>query len=34
MRQVFAAMAFGAVLMTTIPVVARAESGGGISAFR
>ena len=34
MRQVFAAMAFGAVLMTMMPVTARAESGGGIAAVR
>lgn len=34
MRQVFAAVAFGAVLMATMPVVATAQGSGGIAAVR
>ena len=34
MRQVFAAMAFGALLLTTMPVPASAANGGGIAAVR
>ena len=34
MRQVSAAMAFGAVVMTAMPVIAKAESNSGIAAVR